>query len=266
MDDKQFLQLIDFLGFSWQGYRKVRKGVKKRIRRHMQRLGCRDMGEYMERLEQKEEFKQECERMMTVSVSRFFRDQRLWELLKNCILPELIEIYSDRVKVWSAGCACGEEVYSLMILWNHMDRTIFSLPALDITATDLNPLYLNKAKDALYPVSSLKKVPENLRTTFFQSEHGEKRFRVKPALRDGIAWLTHDFFLGPPGNDFHLILIRNNLLTYYKDDRIRPVLDEIIKTLCLGGYMIIGSHEKLPFHPSLLKPCPTLSYVFKKGV
>jgi len=264
MDDKEFHQLLEFLGFSRQGYRKVRKGVKKRVVRHMQGLDCRNMREYLDKLEQSEDVRSQCVRVMSVSISRFFRDKRLWQVLESRILPELIETHRKRVKVWSAGCACGEEAYSLKILWDHMGRTIGKLPVIDITATDINPLYLKRAKDALYPLSSLKEIPGVLRATYFQTEHGGKRFRVKPSLRAGIIWLTHNFFSGPPESGFQLILMRNNLLTYYQDKLIGPILDVIINTLSVGGYVIIGSHEKLSFQTPALQPCPSLSYAFKK--
>ena len=158
MDDHHFRQLLKQLGLSWAGYRKVRKGVKKRVGRHMQQLDCRNMREYLDQLEQSEEVRSQCARLMSVSISRFFRDKRLWQILESRILPELIETHRERVRVWSAGCACGEEAYSLKILWDHMGRTIGNLPELDITATDMNPLYLKRAKDALYPLSSLDKM------------------------------------------------------------------------------------------------------------
>jgi chemotaxis methyl-accepting protein methylase len=264
MDDLSFSQLLEYLRLSWPGYRKVRMGVKKRVCRHMQDLGCRNMREYLEQLERREEVRRQCEQLMTVPISRFFRDQRLWEAMENQIMPELIDTCRDRVGVWSAGCACGEEVYSLKILWELMSRSIVNLPVLDITASDLNPFCLKRAEDAVYPLSSLKEVTENLRATWFLAEPGGKRFKVKPALRTGITWLTHNFFSGAPGSGFHLILIRNNLLTYYPGDRIRLVLDEIIRALSVGGYMVIGSHEKLPFPSSAIQPCPSLSCAFKK--
>ena len=264
MDDKQFRLLLEYLGLSWPGYRNVRKAVKKHVCRHMQGLGCRNMREYLEQLQRSEEVRRQCELMMAVPISRFFRDQKLWEVLKTQILPELFETYKDRIGMWSAGCACGEEVYSLKILWEHMSRSIINLPALDITATDLNPFHLKRAKDALYPLSSLKEVPQNLRARCFQAEPGGKRFKVRPILSTGIIWMTHNFFSGPPGSGFHLILIRNNLLTYYQGDRITLVLDEIVKALSVGGYIVIGSREKLPAQSSALQPCPSLPYAFKK--
>jgi len=264
MDDRQFLGLLEFLGLSWQGYRKVRKGVKKRVASHMQTLGCCSMAEYLERLERQEEIRKQCEQRMGVSISRFYRDRRLWEVLEGKILPELLETCGGRMRVWSAGCGCGEEVYSLRILWEHMGRSHKSLPVLNITAADVNPLYIEKAQYALYPSSSLREVPEDLRAACFEAQPGGKRFMVKPYLREDIAWRTHDFFSGAPGLGFHLIFLRNNLLTYYQDQRIGPVLVHILNALAVGGYLVVGSHEKLAFQSAGFAACPCLPYAFKK--
>ena len=107
MDDRHFRQLLDALGLSWSGFRKVRKGVKKRVARHMQQLGCRDMDAYVARLETDTIVRLECERLLSVSISRFFRDRRLWETLQGHILPELATAFSTGIRMWSAGCACG---------------------------------------------------------------------------------------------------------------------------------------------------------------
>ncbi len=90
MDDQQFRQLLNLFGFSWKGYRKVRKGVKKRINRHMKELGCRNMAAYLAELEKEDEARQHCELLLTVSISRFFRDREFWRTLEKKLLPELI--------------------------------------------------------------------------------------------------------------------------------------------------------------------------------
>lgn len=113
MDDQQFRQLLKYFGLSWRGYRKVRKGVKKRIRRHMNVLGCHDISAYLLELDRSDKLRHECELLMTVSISRFFRDGKLWEVLQTGILPGLIEKSVEKMRVWSAGCASGEEVYSI---------------------------------------------------------------------------------------------------------------------------------------------------------
>ena len=89
MDDVQFRKLLHHLGLSWTGYRKVRKGVKKRISRHMRLLNCSDLAGYLHELGSSKGARYECERLMTVSISRFFRDKKLWVLLLDKVLPEL---------------------------------------------------------------------------------------------------------------------------------------------------------------------------------
>ena len=91
MDDDQFRILLEYLKYSWSGYRKVRKGVKKRIARHMNQLQCVNISDYVKLLDIHPDIRKECELQMTVSISRFFRDRRLWELLQHRWLPELIE-------------------------------------------------------------------------------------------------------------------------------------------------------------------------------
>jgi chemotaxis protein methyltransferase CheR len=123
MDDQQFRQLLIHFQYSWAGYRKVRKGVKKRINRHMHQLGCRNMDAYLDKLDQSHKTRQACERLMTVSISRFFRDRQFWHTLEKKLLPELLESRAEKVKVWSAGCACGEEAYSFKIVWEGLKKS-----------------------------------------------------------------------------------------------------------------------------------------------
>ncbi len=79
----------------------------------MHSLGCHDISAYLLELDRSDKLRHECELLMTVSISRFFRDRKLWEVLEAEILPGLIEKRVKKIRVWSAGCASGEEVYSL---------------------------------------------------------------------------------------------------------------------------------------------------------
>jgi chemotaxis methyl-accepting protein methylase len=110
MNDEQFRQLLNHLGLSWDGYRRVRKGVKKRIGRHMQHLGCRTLEQYISVLDRSQDTRRDCE------------DRGLWGVLEKEILPSIIKEHTANVKIWSAGCACGEEVYSLKMLWNVIEQ------------------------------------------------------------------------------------------------------------------------------------------------
>ena len=264
MDDRQFRRLLHHLGFSWTGYRKVRKGIKRRISRHMLELNCSNMAEYLHVLERIPEAKNECKRLMTVSISRFFRDRRLWELLKEEILPRLVQENSGTISVWSAGCASGEEVFSLKILYHSLASSVARLPTLEITATDMNPVYLDRARVGRFQASSLKELPEELRMRSFHPGKSEKDFRIKVSLKKGISWRLHDLVSGPLETRFQIIFLRNNLLTYYKDGIKKVALKDILTCLSDGGYLIIGSHERLPFETSKILCEGPLSYLFIK--
>lgn len=265
MDDQQFQQLLDYLGLSWRGYRKVRKGVKKRISRHMKDLGCQNVATYLIELATNEEERHICERLMTVSISRFFRDKKLWETLQNEIVPQLIERPQEKISVWGAGCASGEEVYSLKIIWEDLRPTYPHLPNMEIMATDLNPQYLERAKAGAYPSSSLKELPEKLICLYFHKQTEKNFYLVKALLKNGIVWKNHNLLNDPPGDKFDLIFLRNNLLTYYNDVIKISVLRKVTDCLSDNGFLIIGSHEKLPAKIRDLLSATQLSYVFRKG-
>ena len=264
MDDIQFRQLLDRFELSWEGYRKVRKGVKKRIRRHMQTLGCNTIAAYLAKLNADNEARMECERLMSVSISRFFRDRGFWETLEKKILPDLLKIWEKSLRVWSAGCACGEEVYSFQIVWDRLKETKGPLPELKITATDLNPVYIDRAKAGVYHFSSLKEVNEEVRFRYFDMNSRKTLFSIKPMFKDNITWAQHQLLSSPPALNFHIIFLRNNLLTYYQEHLKIPAFNKVLESLNPDGIIVIGSHERLPFYPPDLTPVKPFSYVFKK--
>ena len=264
MDDQQFRQLLDYFSYSWEGYRRVRKGVKRRIIKHMQQLRCKNIDEYFHSLDRDEEVKQQCECLMTVSVSRFFRDYFLWKIIENQIVPDIAEKNRKKVKFWSAGCACGEEVYSFKILWESLQGRFDYIPELEIWATDMNPAYLKRAKDGIYSLSSLKDVPQELRESYFTYHEEEGLFRVAPSLQKGISWKVHNHLFELGELNFQIIFLRNSILTYYKDEIKQSAFRKVIDSLAQGGFLIIGSHEKLPAESKALLPFSGQPYIFKK--
>lgn len=220
------------------------------------------MPDYLALLDKNESVKNECKRLMTVSISRFFRDKRLWEVLEKEILPIFIKEQQEKISVWSVGCASGEEVYSLKILWDVLTQSKGQLPELSITATDLNPDYLERAKTAIYPASSLKELPEKYRSEYFEKIRGGRRYRLKSDLKSNISWHVRGLFDDPPETSFEIIFLRNNLLTYYQDELAIPALRNILKCLLINGYLVIGSHEKLPIEIPELSYYGPHSYIF----
>jgi chemotaxis protein methyltransferase CheR len=264
MEDSAFLKLLDYLGLSWSGYRKVRKGVKKRIARHMGQCGCRTVGGYIRLLDQELGLRDRCEQLMSVSISRFFRDRALWVVLGEHVLPNLIQRPIDLLRVWCAGCASGEEVYSLKILWEEVKQRFDPAPDIQVLATDMNPNCLARGKRGVYPRSSLKEIPEAMRSCYFLQQRRKQSFAVRPFLKEGIDWELQHLLSCLPKESFHLIFLRNNLLTYYREDVKAPVFEKVADCLEPTAYLVIGSHEKLPPSVKGLKHVAAPHGIFQK--
>ncbi len=264
MDDQSFQRLLKRFDLSWEGYRRVRKGVKKRVNRHMNQLGCRGLVDYFKIIDTDERIKQDCRRLLTVSISRFFRDRELWKLLESQILPAILKKPEKKIRIWSTGCACGEEVYSLKILLEVIKNRLDYSPEFEILATDLNPIYLQKAEEGIYSLSSLKDCPEEWLSLYFNPIGKDNGYKIIPILKRGIEFLEHDLLTIPPSGPFHLIFLRNNLLTYYQDSLRIPALKAIIGELAPEGFLIIGSHEAIPQIDSDLLPLRGGKYIFQK--
>ena len=264
MDDLQFRQLLDYFCSSWVGYRRVRKGVKKRISRHIQQLGCRGVDEYLYILDRDEAIRQQCECLMTVSVSRFFRDRILWKIIEDHIVPEILSENREKVRFWDAGCACGEEVYSMKMLWEALRSRFEHMPDIEVWATDINPVYLRRAREGIYSISSIKEVGQELREIYFIFQEDENVFRINPSLQKGISWKVHNMLDNFEVNNFQIIFLRNNLLTYYKDEIKQPAFQKVVDSLAQGGFLIIGSHEKLPLESNNFVPFHDQPSIFRK--
>ncbi len=244
MDDQRFRKLLDDLGYSWEGYRRVRKGVMKRLTSHMQRLDVRSADGYLDRVRSEPEIRREVRRLLTVSISRFFRDRPLWAFIQGEVIPHMTRGNPPLVRAWSAGCALGQEAYSFKMAWLLHQEEWGPLPPLCLMATDVNGDYLNRAARGIYEERVLRDVPEAHRKKFFVRHQGH--YGVSAALRENISWRVHDLCGPEPMPDgFDLIFMRNNILTYLHEELRRAPVQKVIDALAPGGFLIIGDREHI---------------------
>jgi chemotaxis protein methyltransferase CheR len=246
LSDDEFRRLLEHLDRPWEGFRKVRKGVKKRVRRHMQMAGCTGIDTYLDLLKGNAEAFNECQRCLTVTISRFFRDRRLWDHLRSRVLPGLIKRYPDRLAAWSAGCANGEEPYTLAMVWEELAAPLTPAPTLEILATDAEPACILRAETGRYPQSSFKEMPEGIMNRWFRRVPGGRQRQIDAYLRRRVRWQVRHLLEDPPTGRFQLILLRNNLLTYYRGPEMIAALERITAALTKGGALVVGSHERPP--------------------
>ena len=269
MNDDAFRQILNYLDLSWSGYRKVRKGVKRRLQRHMQVLGIRKVDDYRELLSTNRHVRHRCEHLMMVTVTRFFRDQRFWQLLPHIWLPYLVQRFGQ-LRLWSAGCAGGEEVYSLVLIWLEAIRKQLIMPkALAVLGTDADYRNLRRAQAACYQDGSLKAVPAAIRERYFRRCAFSDCYTFAPGIPLPIQFQRHEFsFPLPepwPADGFQLLLVRNSILTYYRKPLCDHLLAGLLHYLEPGGLLVVGARETVSIATHHVHPCPQLPFVYIKG-
>ena len=224
VDCVAFLQwALPRLGRRWAGYRKVRRQVCRRVQRRAAELGLDSLAAYRDHLERHPDEWEVLDGLANVTISRFQRDRGVFEFLRAQVLH-------PGMRVWSAGCASGEEPYTLALLCE----------GLEILATDVDPRLLHRAEAGRYPPSALRELPAAVREQAFTDGV------LDPRIRRAVTFMRHDVRDDPPGGPFDLVLCRNLAFTYFDDDVQRATLGRIASVTAAGGALVVGSHERLP--------------------
>jgi chemotaxis protein methyltransferase CheR len=251
----------------WPGFRKVRKQVCKRIDRRLRELGLVDVEAYRDFLEAHPEEWSQLDGFCRIPISRFYRDRGVFDYLRDEVLPTLATTVratgDDSVRCWSAGCASGEEVYTLSIMWNLQLSFRFPELTLRLIATDSEPTMLDRARCGCYSMSSLKDVPKDWLTAAF-TKSGEL-LCVKPAFRHGVDFVRQDIRREMPEGRFHLILCRHLAFTYFDHSLQEETLERILRKLVSGGILVTGKQEALPLRVAALDECHAHMGVYRNA-
>ncbi|MBI2295943.1 MAG: protein-glutamate O-methyltransferase CheR [Betaproteobacteria bacterium] len=244
-----FLQwALPRLNLRWHGFRKVRNQVCRRVNRRMRELGLSRISDYRTRLEREAVEWSALEAMCPITISRFYRDRRVFEVLAGEVLPELATLAIVRgesaLRAWSAGCASGEEAYTLKILWDMRIKPQFRGLDLRIIGTDVEPAVLERARAGLYRAGSVKELPSELLQGAFAPMGGA--YRVRDEHRANVAYERQDIRIAMPGGRFDLILCRNLVLTYFARSLQEEIVERIAGKLHPGGALVAGIREALP--------------------
>jgi len=239
-------------GLDLSDYR--RSTLERRLAARMARLRLKDPGEYLQRLRSDPS---ECDQLIetiVIKVSSFFRDPLVFEILAHRVLPLIMERHrrehTRQIRVWSAGCAAGEEAYSVAILLAQAleDEDFLWLPY--ICATDISAEALAAAQTGSYRRESLDTTQLGILERFFRPT--ADGFEVIPEIRSMVHFSRHDLTSGqtPAPADsvfgsFDLVLCRN-VLIYFSLDGQKRVQDKLYGALNPGGYLVLGMAESLP--------------------
>ncbi len=245
----EFLQwALPHMGLRWPGFRKVRGQVCKRIQKRIRELNLPDSTAYAAYLEKHPEEWQVLEPLCRVTISLFYRDRGVFDTLGGEILPRLAATTQQKgrkfIRIWSAGCASGEEPYTLTLLWQFVLQDRWPDLMLEVLATDIDSVLLERARRACYPASALKDLPPEWREKGFAQK--DNQFQLHPPFQAPVRFVKQDIRRQTPQGPFDLILCRNLVFTYYESELQVQILERICEALAPEGVLVLGAHEVLP--------------------
>ena len=262
---EEFETLVEYLrnhrGFDFTGYK--RSSLRRRMGKRMQSLHIERYGDYLDYLEvHPEEFIQLFNTIL-INVTGFFRDMAAWEFLVAEIIPKLIagKQPHEPIRVWSAGCASGEEAYTLaMVLAEALGLESFR-QRVKIYATDVDEEALVQARQASYSERNLQPVSPDWCTKYF--EKVGDRFVFRPDLRRAVIFGRHDLIQDAPISRLDLLVCRNTLM-YFNAETQSRILARFHFALNDTGMIFLGKAEMLLTRANLFNPVHLKHRIFAK--
>ena len=218
--------------------------LMRRLERRMQMLQIEKLEDYLNLLRKTPEEVRMLADDFLVNVTSFFRDRKVFEHLETKVIPELLEHKSadEQIRVWSVGCATGEEAYSLTILLMEACHKKEIAPSIQVFATDLHEKSLQKGREGFYPGDVKADVSEERLRRFFVKEDGG--YRVRKELREQVIFTPHNLLSDPPFSRIDLLVCRN-LLIYLKRDIQNDLFDLFHYSLRPNSFLVLGTSETL---------------------
>src|SRR3954453_10152040 len=262
---QELRELLDYIkrsrGFDFTGYKKTT--LSRRVEKRMAAVGSETFAEYQDYLEVNPREFTELFNTILINVTSFFRDAPAWAFLAEEVIPRLIESKAadEPLRIWSAGCASGEETYSVaMVLAEAIGEEAFA-DRVKIYATDLDDSALAAARHGVYTNESLEPVSEELIATYFEPNTRGLGFR--PDLRRSIIFGRNDLIAHAPISRVDLLVCRN-VLMYFTPETQARILERFTFALDPEGFLFLGKSEMLIAHRELFSPDSLKWRIFQK--
>jgi len=229
-------------GHDFSNYK--RPTMMRRIGRRLAVHALTDLPAYAELVRERPEELQALLRDLLISVTHFFRDRDAFGMLESRVVPELFRDKgpNDQVRVWVAGCATGEEAYSVAMLLVERASSLPAPPAVQVFATDIDAASLALARQGVYSMNDAADIPPERLQRFFSREGTS--YRVRPELRDTVLFSQHNLIKDPPFSHLDLVSCRN-LLIYMNRTAQRRAMEVLHFALPLGRFLFLGPAESV---------------------
>lgn len=250
------------VGFFCDGYKE--HCLRRRIAVRMRARGMHTYAEYADLLLADAHEYKKLRDAVTINVSKFYRNPEVWRVVDQLVLPELFAIRKP-VKVWSAGCAGGEEPYTIaMMLREHAARTgnEAELARFHVLGTDIDEQSLETAQRAEYSTFAFTDISAESRRRWFEAP---EYTRVKPEIRHAVRFDTTDLILADFPTGYYNLIFCRNVIIYFERAIQEMLFQKFHQALAPGGFLVLGKVETL-FGKSaaLFRPVSQRERVFVK--
>jgi two-component system CheB/CheR fusion protein len=269
-DDDRRQSLEDLLvfvkesrGFDFTGYK--RSSIERRVTKRMAEVGAERYDDYIDYLQlHADEFAQLFNTLL-INVTGFFRDLQTWEYMAEEIVPQLVasRLPDTPLRVWSAGCASGEEAYTVAMVFARVLGDEAFRTRVKIYATDVDEEALDYARLGAYLPRQIEDVPREALDRFF--ERTEQRYVFRKDLRRCVIFGRNDLVQDAPISRIDLLVCRNTLM-YFTADTQAQMLRRFHFALDDVGVLLLGKSEMLITHANLFTPVDLKRRVFKKVI
>lgn len=240
--------------------------VLRRIARRMSLTNVEEYEEYLEILRTHSEERKNLTKDLLINVTDFFRDPAAFEVLDSKVIPDILKkLNPDQdIRVWIAGCASGEEAYSVAILLLEAVEQMNLTNEIKIFATDINEHAIKIARKGVYPESITGEVPKKLLDKYFiKQSKSPGQYRIRGGVRDVISFALQNVATDPPFHHMHLICCRN-LLIYFRKEIQEKVMSSFYFALNDGFYLFLGSSETTGKRTELFKTIAKKWRIYQK--
>lgn len=248
-------------GHDFSGYKD--KTIARRVQRRMQVLQITDMGSFIRRLRKEPLEVDILLQDLLIGVTGFFRDAEAFSALGRHVIPRLFDGKgpNDTVRVWSPGCATGEEAYSIAMLLREHALTLSDPPKPQIFASDIDERALQTARAARYPAAMARDIPKDLLGRHLVREDGT--YRIAGDLREICLFSSHNLLRDAPFSKLDLIVCRN-LLIYLSADLQNRLIPLFHYALNEKGFLFLGSSENVTRHSRLFATIDKAYRIFQR--
>lgn len=213
----------------------------RRVDRRVKMTKSENLEAYVDLLQSSEIERETLQQEFLIGVTSFFRDEEAFQSIEKHVLPNL-DYSKGQIRVWSAGCSTGEEVYSLAILLNEYLKTHRLLCDVRLFATDIDERALEFAGAGVYSEGIAASIEPQLLATYF--EKVENGFKVREFLRKMVVFAKHNMLKDPPFSKVDLVVCRN-VFIYLNPPYQQAVLNQFYYSLAPKGFLFLGSSESL---------------------